>query len=95
MVCHICFTKVEARKIVLCNLKPTARETITKWYSICPDCIDQYPELISTFYRISKQHDDEGIGNHAAMFNLIDAIKEHRYGNRYIAPFRPGAVEFS
>lgn len=88
--CHICHCRIKDDNTVdTLKMIPTPRRTITAWYGLCDGCLDRYPELIKTFERISDLYDDVGDCNHTIMFNLIDSIKIHYWGNRYIKPYDP------
>lgn len=88
--CYICHGRIKSfdDNDVIKYISKT-RRTIIEWYGICDYCLDRYPEIQTMFERLSALHDDEGEGNHTVMFNLIDAIKSYRWGNRYIMPYKP------
>jgi len=90
--CFICHGHIlDSKKIK--RLLPTKRSTIIEWYGICNNCLDRYPEILETFERISNLPDDVEEPNHSVMFNLLESIRSHFWGNRFVPPYKPKKKE--
>jgi hypothetical protein len=88
--CYICHGRIhENGSKETTKLIPTTQRIIIEWYGICDVCLDCYPEITETFKRISDLPDGVGECNHSVMFNLIESIRNHFWGCRYIVPYKP------
>lgn len=83
--CHICAGELSKGNVI--SIKVDHRKVCNIWYSICDDCLDNYPEIADRLKVIlDLDHIDDF--NHIVMLNLIDSIKAHRFGCRFIPAFR-------
>lgn len=83
-VCCICFTACTKSKKVLA-FRQSVRDDAREWYGVCSSCFDQYPEIEDMIIRVFIEGENR---NHQMVFNLIDSIKDHRYGQRFIPPYK-------
>lgn len=92
--CFICHGRIhEEGSKDTTKLIPSTKRTIIEWYGICDVCLNRYPEILETFERVSNLPDDVGECNHTVMFNLLESIRSHFWGNRYIPPYKPKKKE--
>jgi len=73
--CYLCGSILKKRRIILGMQEKSITDFIVGVYDICHACMRKNPVIRKTFETIGGLEDNESIGDHARMFDLIENIK--------------------